>query len=190
MEFLPDCGHGLVCRSEFFASDIFRRIFTYASDSILARRVTSHACHAGLVLSPRIVRIIQGLAEVWHRLDERIDHLSHEIAALERQDAGCEGNAFSKGRDFACRLGDRFQNSNHGDRSKILQSPGTAISALRRSLACTNGICIVSVQCRHGARRLPARWRQGSAFVDSKLVSTCQSSERARRSRHQTSRGK
>ena len=40
------------------------------------------------VLSPRIVRIIQGLAEDWHRLG--IDHLSDEIAALARQDAGCE----------------------------------------------------------------------------------------------------
>jgi transposase len=37
------------------------------------------------VLSPRIVRIIERLAEDWHRLDERIDHLSDEIA---RQDAG------------------------------------------------------------------------------------------------------
>lgn len=42
------------------------------------------------MLSPRIVRIIEGLAEDWHRLDERIDHLSDEIAALARQDAGCE----------------------------------------------------------------------------------------------------
>jgi hypothetical protein len=33
------------------------------------------------------VRIIQGLAEDWHRLDERIDHLSDEIVALARQDA-------------------------------------------------------------------------------------------------------
>jgi hypothetical protein len=30
------------------------------------------------------------LAEDWHRLDERIDHLSDEIAALARQDAGRE----------------------------------------------------------------------------------------------------
>jgi hypothetical protein len=86
------------------------------------------SCHADHVLSPRIVRIIQGLAEDWHQLDERIDHLSDEIAALSRQDAGASDNAFSKGRDFAGRLGDRFQNSNHGDRSKVLQSPGTAIS--------------------------------------------------------------
>ena len=75
------------------------------------------------VLSPRMVRVIEGLAEDWHRLDERIDHLSDEITALARQDAGCErlvsvpgigpiissamvaaignGDAFSKGCDFA-----------------------------------------------------------------------------------------
>ena len=61
-----------------------------ARSSILARRVTSHPCHADYVLSPGIVRIIEGLAEDWHRLDERIDHLSDEIAALAPQDAGCE----------------------------------------------------------------------------------------------------
>ena len=75
------------------------------------------------VLSPRLVRVIEALAEDWRWLDERIDHLSNEIAALARQDVGCErlmsvpgigpiissamvaaigtGDAFSKGRDFA-----------------------------------------------------------------------------------------
>ena len=42
------------------------------------------------VLSPRMVCVIESLAEDWHRLDERIDHLSDEITALARQDAGCE----------------------------------------------------------------------------------------------------
>lgn len=42
------------------------------------------------VLSPRMVRVIEALAEDWRRLDERIDHLSSEITALARQDAGCE----------------------------------------------------------------------------------------------------
>jgi hypothetical protein len=98
------------------------------------------------------VRIIQGLAKDWHRLDERIDHLSDEIAALAGRMLGASGNAFSKGRDFAGRLGDRFQNSNHKDRSKMLQSPGTAISVrcAVRSPAPTEsktcwGRCIVSV---------------------------------------------
>jgi transposase len=79
------------------------------------------------VLSARMVRVIESLAEDWRRLDERIDQLSGEIAALARQDAGCErlmsvpgigpiissamvaaigaGEVFSKGRDFAAWLG-------------------------------------------------------------------------------------
>ena len=43
------------------------------------------------VLSPRIVRVISDLAEDWRRLDDRIDHLSTEIAVLARQDAGANG---------------------------------------------------------------------------------------------------
>ena len=83
------------------------------------------------VLSPRMVRVIEGLAEDWRRLDERIEHLSGEIAAAAKQDAGCErlmsvpgigpiissamvaaigtGEVFSKGRDFAAWLGTRTQ---------------------------------------------------------------------------------
>ena len=71
--------------------------------------------------------VIEGLAEDWHRLDERINRLSSEITTLARQDAGCErlmsvpgigpiissamvaaigtGDVFSKGRDFAAWLG-------------------------------------------------------------------------------------
>ena len=42
------------------------------------------------VLSPRMVGVIEGLAEDWRRLDERIEHLSGEITALAHQDAGCK----------------------------------------------------------------------------------------------------
>src|ERR1700719_679852 len=38
--------------------------------------------------SPRMVGVIEGLAEDWRRLDERIENLSGEITALARQDAG------------------------------------------------------------------------------------------------------
>ena len=91
------------------------------------------------VLSPRMVRVIEGLAEDWHRLDERIEHLSDEITALARQDAGCErlvsvpgirpiissamvaaignGDAFSKGRDFAAWLGLVPKQISTGDRT-------------------------------------------------------------------------
>src|SRR5512136_3399285 len=42
------------------------------------------------VRSPRMMRVIEGLAEDWHRLDERIEGLSTEIAALADQDPACE----------------------------------------------------------------------------------------------------
>jgi transposase len=42
------------------------------------------------VLSARMVWVISDLAEDWRRLDERIDRLSNEIAAVAQQDAGCE----------------------------------------------------------------------------------------------------
>ncbi len=91
------------------------------------------------VLSPRMVRIIEGLAGDWRRLDERINHLSDEIAAVARQDAGCErlmsvpgigpiissamvaaigtGDGFSKGRDFAAWLGLVPKQISTGDRT-------------------------------------------------------------------------
>ena len=86
-----------------------------------------------------MVRIIEGLANDWRRIDERIDHLSGEIATLARQDAGCErlmsvpgigplissamvaaigtGDAFSKGRDFAAWLGLVPKQISTGDRT-------------------------------------------------------------------------
>ena len=91
------------------------------------------------VLSPRMVRVIEGLAEDWRRLDERIDHLSDEITTLARQDVGCErlmsvpgvgpiissamvaaigsGDAFSEGRDFAAWLGLVPRQMSTGDRT-------------------------------------------------------------------------
>src|SRR5579863_7338387 len=91
------------------------------------------------VLSPRILHIIEGLAEDWRRLDDRIDCLSDEITALARQDAGCErlvsvpgigpfissamvaaigtGEAFTKGRDFAAWLGLVPKQISTGDRT-------------------------------------------------------------------------
>src|SRR5215469_3206189 len=91
------------------------------------------------VLSPRMIRLIEGLAEDWRRLDDRIDCLSGEITALARQDAGCErlvsvpgigpiissamvaaigtGEAFSKGRDFAAWLGMVPKQFSTGDRT-------------------------------------------------------------------------
>jgi len=91
------------------------------------------------ILSPRLVRIIEGLASDWRSLDERIDHLSCEIEAMARQDAGCErlmsvpgigpiiasatvaaigtGDTFGKGRDFAAWLGLVPRQVSTGDRT-------------------------------------------------------------------------
>src|SRR3974390_1991584 len=99
--------------------------------SILAKRTD--------VLSPRMLRVIEDLAGDWRRLDERIENLSDEIAALARQDKGCErlmtvpgigpiissavvaaiggGDAFSKGRDFGAWLGLVPSQMSTGDRT-------------------------------------------------------------------------
>src|SRR3981189_1745799 len=91
------------------------------------------------VLSPRMVRLIEGLTGGWRRLDERIDGLSGEIEAIARRDAGCEllmsvpgigpiissamvaaigtGDAFSRGRDFAAWLGLVPKQMSTGDRT-------------------------------------------------------------------------
>jgi transposase len=91
------------------------------------------------ILSPRMTRIIEGLADDWRRLDERIEGLSCEIEAMARQDAGCErlmsvpgigpiiasamvaaigtGDNFVKGRDFAAWLGLVPKQISTGDRT-------------------------------------------------------------------------
>jgi hypothetical protein len=91
------------------------------------------------VLSPRMVRVIEGLASDWHRLDERIEGLSSEIEELAKRDAGYErlmsipgigpiissamvaaigtGDSFSKGRDFAAWLGLVPRQISTGDRT-------------------------------------------------------------------------
>jgi len=93
----------------------------------------------GIMLSPRMVRVIEGLAGDWRRLDERIEGLSSEIETVARQDAGCErlmsvpgigpiissamvaaigtGDAFTKGRDFAAWLGLVPKQMSTGDRT-------------------------------------------------------------------------
>jgi len=91
------------------------------------------------VLSPRMLRIVEDLSGDWRRLDERIEGVSSEIAALADQDAACKrlmsvpgvgpiissamvaaigsGDAFSKGRDFGAWLGLVPKQISTGDRT-------------------------------------------------------------------------
>jgi transposase len=91
------------------------------------------------VLSPRMVRVIEGLASDLRSLDTRIEGLSGEIEELARQDAGCErlmsipgigpiissamvaasgtGDGFAKGHDFAAWLGLVPRQISTGDRT-------------------------------------------------------------------------
>jgi transposase len=91
------------------------------------------------VVSPRMTRLIEGLADDWRRLDDRIAGLSREIEAMARHDTGCErlmsvpgigpiiasatvaaagtGDTFSKGRDFAAWLGFVPKQISTGDRT-------------------------------------------------------------------------
>lgn len=90
-------------------------------------------------LSHRLVRLISDLMEDWHRLDERIAHVSAEIEALAAQDEHCQrlmsvpgvgpiissamvaaigtGTGFKQGRDFGAWLGLVPKQESTGDRT-------------------------------------------------------------------------
>src|ERR1700756_1013736 len=124
------------------------------------------------VLSPRMVRIIMDLAEDWRRLDERIDHLSNEIAVLAQQDTGCErlmsvpgigpiissamvaaigtGDAFAKGRDFAAWLGLVPKQISTGDRTILGKISKRGNRYLRVLFVQAAWVVLVKVK--------PARW--------------------------------
>jgi transposase len=90
-------------------------------------------------LSPRLLHIIEDLIVDWRRLDQRIEDVSEEIAALAKADAGCErlmtvpgigpiissatvaaigtGDVFTKGRDFSAWLGLVPKQISTGDRT-------------------------------------------------------------------------
>jgi transposase len=91
------------------------------------------------VLSPRMIHLLEDLAADWRQLDERVAAITQDIAALARQDAGCQrlmgipgigvitasamvaavgtGAAFAKGRDFAAWLGLVPKQISTGDRT-------------------------------------------------------------------------
>ena len=90
-------------------------------------------------LSPRMVRLIAGLVEDWHRLDEHIADVSAEIEVLATQDEHCQrlmsvpgvgpiissavvaaigtGAGFKQGRDFGAWLGLVPKQESTGDRT-------------------------------------------------------------------------
>jgi transposase len=90
-------------------------------------------------LSPRVVRLIQDLAEDWRCLERRVASITKEIDELADQDAHCRrlmsapgvgpiissamvaaigtGDAFHKGRDFAAWLGLAPKQISTGDRT-------------------------------------------------------------------------
>ena len=95
--------------------------------------------HRTDVLSPRMIHLLEDLAADWRQLDERVAAITQDIAALARQDAGCQrlmgipgigvitasamvaavgtGAAFTKGRDFAAWLGLVPKQISTGDRT-------------------------------------------------------------------------
>ena len=134
------------------------------------------------VLSPRMVHLIEGLAEDWRRLDERIDCLSGEITALARQDAGCKqlvsvpgigpiissamvaaigtGDAFSKGRDFAAWLGLVPKQISTGDRTILGKISKRGNRYLRVLFVQAAWVVLIKPQSweRHGLKR----WIEGA----------------------------
>ena len=129
------------------------------------------------VLSPRMVRVISDLTEDWRRLDERVDHLSNEIAALAQQDAGCErlmsvpgigpiissamvaaigtGDAFTKGRDFAAWLGLVPKQLSTGDRTILGKISKRGNRYLRVLFVQAAWVVLIKPQSweRHGLKR-------------------------------------
>jgi transposase len=91
------------------------------------------------VLSPRMLRILEDLAQDWRRLDDRIEAVTSEIEALSKTTEACQhlmtvpgigpiissavvaaignGTAFTRGRDFAAWLGLVPKQMSTGDRT-------------------------------------------------------------------------
>jgi transposase len=129
------------------------------------------------VLSPRMVRVIEGLSEDWRRLDERIDYLSGEITALAHKDTGCQrlvsvpgigpiissamvaaigtGDAFSKGRDFAAWLGLVPKQISTGDRTILGKISKRGNRYLRVLFVQAAWVVLIKPQSweRHGLKR-------------------------------------
>src|SRR5260370_16163633 len=102
-----------------------------ALPDILAKRTDA--------LSPRMVRLVEGLTDDWRRLDVRIDAITREIGVVAKEDPDCrrlasspgvgpiiasamvaaigDGSAFARGRDFGAWLGLVPKQFSTGDRT-------------------------------------------------------------------------
>jgi transposase len=142
------------------------RFLRQALPDILARRTD--------VLTPRMVRLIEGLLQDWHHLDDRIDIVTCEIEALVAADEACQrlksvpgigpiiasamvaaignGAAFQRGRDFGAWLGLVPKQTSTGDRTLLGRLSRRGNSYLRSLL----------VQAARVLLRWPTKWRQHS----------------------------
>ena len=119
------------------------------------------------VLSSRMVRILEDLAQDWHSLDDRIEAVTDEIA-LSKNTEPCRhlmtipgigpiissavvaaignGTAFARGRDFAAWLGLAPKQISTGDRRFSDASPNAAIA----TFACSSCRPLASFCCDQG----------------------------------------
>ncbi len=143
------------------------------------------------VLSPRMVRTIEGLSADWHRLDERIEGISTEIEELARQDAGCErlmsvpgigpiissamvaaigtGDAFTKGRDFAAWLGLVPKQISTGDRTILGKISKCGNRYLRVLFVQAAWVVLVKAKASRWTRIAWSVLARGRAFETSKM---------------------
>ncbi|OKO67095.1 transposase, partial [Bradyrhizobium sp. NAS80.1] len=121
------------------------------------------------VLSPRMLRIVEGLADDWRRLDARIEGLSSEIETLAHQDEACQrlmtvpgigpiissamvaaigtGDVFSKGRDFGAWLGLVPKQISTGDRTILGSISRRGNRYLRTLFVQAAWVVLVKVRC-------------------------------------------
>jgi len=145
--------HGLTVRQQL-------HWLRHALPDILAQRTD--------VLSPRMVRILEDLAQDWRRLDDRIEAVSGEIEALAQTTESCRhlmtipgigpiissavvaaignGIAFTRGRDFAAWLGLVPKQISTGDRTILGRITNAAIA----TFACSSCRPLASFCCDQG----------------------------------------
>jgi transposase len=131
-----------------------------------------------------MVRLIEGLVQDWHHLDERIDAVTEEIEALVAADEACQrlmsvpgvgpiiasamvaaignGAAFSRGRDFGAWLGLVPKQTSTGNRTILGRLSKRGNTYLRSLL----------VQAARVLLLWPAKWRQHSFGAWLTAVST------------------